>query len=245
MKSFLNPVVIFLVSFVLIQNELTVCGKVFEISVKKGHKISNVSSVLRKYGVKAAVPVPLSNADNNYYYGTVSIGTPAQEFVFDFDTGSSDIWIPSSTCTTTSCSKHKRYDSSASSTFKNVGNKFSIEYADGSKVSGATAYDDMNINGLKISQQGFATVSSMSGTDADKMDGMFGLGYQSGAQSGFPTAIDSAYSQKLIDEKVFAFYLNRDTSASSGGELTIGGVSSKYYTGKSRKDKSIVKITIY
>ena len=68
--------------------------------------------------------------------GTISIGTPAQKFLIDFDTGSSDLWIPSSSCTSSTCKAKDRYTASSSSTSSKKSGTFSIEYGDGSTVSG-------------------------------------------------------------------------------------------------------------
>ena len=68
--------------------------------------------------------------------GTISIGTPAQSFVIDFDTGSSDLWVPSTGCSGLTCALKDKYNPAKSSTSSKKTGTFSIEYGDGSTVSG-------------------------------------------------------------------------------------------------------------
>jgi hypothetical protein len=206
-------------------------GLIHRIALKKGNSTSKGKSwIERRYKLKnAVVPETLTNAMNEYYYGEISLGTPAQTFAVDFDTGSSDLWIPSSNCKT--CSNHKKFNSKASSTYVKDDQKFTIGYGDGSYADGFTSYDNFQLGSLLIKKQGFAQITDESGFDGDKEDGLLGLGYSSLADSGFPTIIDNAYNQKLIPNKIFAFYLNTNEKTSSGGELIIGGIDNNHDTG--------------
>ena len=78
--------------------------------------------------------------DGEEWTGTVSIGTPAQKFIIDFDTGSSDLWVPSSSCR--GCEASHSYKASSSSTSEEQSGTFEIEYGDGSEASGPIYTDD-------------------------------------------------------------------------------------------------------
>ena len=63
------------------------------------------------------------------------------------------------------------------------------------------------------------------------IQGILGLGYQSIAQSKETTVFQNMFSQGLISQNKFSFWLNRDPSQSNGGQLFLGGSNPNYYTG--------------
>lgn len=181
-------------------------------------------------------PVPVSNFLNAQYFSDISIGTPPQEFKVVLDTGSSNLWVPSSECNSIACYLHSKYDHSSSSTYKKNGSSFEIRYGSG-ELSGFVSQDTFQIGDLKVKNQDFAEATSEPGLAFafGRFDGIMGLGYDTISVNGIVPPFYSMLDQGLLDEPVFSFYLSDTNDESSESEAMFGGVNTDHYTGKLTK----------
>jgi phytepsin len=186
----------------------------------------------RKPGIQ---PIALDMKGDAQWYGPVSIGTPPQRFLVLFDTGSSNLWVPSIDCPVweLSCDLHARYDHTQSKTYVKNGEPFSIQYGSGA-ATGFLSNDSLAIGGVTVQNQVFAEVTGEPGIAflAAGFDGVLGLAFDSISVDHATPVWYNLLSQKLVPQPVFAFYLNRqNTGIGQGGELDLGGVDPAHYTG--------------
>jgi cathepsin D len=155
-------------------------------------------------------------------------------FKVQFDTGSSNLWVPSRLCDPSSvdCLIQPQYYSSKSSTYERNGTDFSIGYADGSGVSGFLSKDTVTIGSADIKRQTFAQVISESGFDFQPYAGILGLGFEENSVDGVPLVFENMIKQKLVQRPIFSFFLNGDPNKGPDGVLIFGGVDKDYYTGQ-------------
>ncbi|KAI9757036.1 MAG: Vacuolar protease A [Chaenotheca gracillima] len=179
-------------------------------------------------------PVAVSNFLNAQYFSEIAIGTPPQSFKVVLDTGSSNLWVPSSQCGSIACYLHSKYESTDSSTYKKNGSSFEIRYGSGS-LSGFVSQDTVQIGDIKIKGQDFAEATAEPGLAFafGRFDGILGLGYDTISVNQMVPPFYQMVDQGLLDEPTFAFYLG-DTNNGEGdeSEAIFGGINEDHYSGK-------------
>ena len=210
--------------------------KVVQHTIERRHIADPIEHDRKRMQKRAdTVAVSLAN-EETLYFMRVNIGTPAQSFRLQIDTGSSDLWVNyagSSLCEERSspCSISGTYQPNASSTYQYVNSLFNISYLDGSGSAGDYVKDKVSFGGITLQSQQFGI-----GYDSSTEQSLIGIGYVTneailqypGARS-YSNVPQSLVQAGLINSNAYSLWLN-DLDASTGSIL-FGGVNTGQYSG--------------
>ncbi|KAF9103854.1 Type I transmembrane sorting receptor [Mortierella sp. AM989] len=178
--------------------------------------------------------VPLIDVGrDSEYYGSVQVGTPGQTIRLNFDTGSADIWFPSTACTAAACMNHHRFDNTASSTYRKDGRPWVIVYGDNSGAAGILGSDMVNVGGISVRQTVGLSTHETAQFESSPEDGLFGLGFNSiESVKGVKTFMDNAIANNAIAMPVISAFLpSVRRNGGKDGYYLFGGIDNSRYTG--------------
>ncbi|KIK91413.1 hypothetical protein PAXRUDRAFT_830863 [Paxillus rubicundulus Ve08.2h10] len=189
-------------------------------------------------GASSGIVLSLDMVSTNYYAVAytvpVQVGFSQQNFSLQVDTGSSDLWIASQSCSTAPCSatNGRLYDPSDS---KPADVPFTITYLSGT-VSGPIVWDQVQIGGYTISNQALAAATIVNNEPLSyNFDGILGLAlpFNSKIQQDVPASssntLDGAtFSSNILSltdapsQAFFSLTLSRPGSSQLPSLLGIG-----------------------
>ncbi|KAJ7593038.1 acid protease [Mycena floridula] len=170
---------------------------------------------------------PLTMASDGSYFATIQTGDI--NFRLALDTASSDIWLISSRCSTSTCKAVPRYPLEyESSTFQAVSKNdtaFSVSYLDGTAASGFIARESIVVANLTAPSQALGLITNSNVPFADKTSGILGLGFP--RLSGMPDSLNDSQpfftglaEQGVLEYPLFGLSLTRDST----GSLSFGAI---------------------
>jgi hypothetical protein len=149
------------------------------------------------------------------YYGAMNVG--GQVFNADFDTGSSDTFVPGPNCA--GCAGNTRYDEGGT----DEGNTTTVTYGSG-MITGENFLDTVGVAGLVAQKSNVVSLTSAMGFSDPNAPALLGMGFSTIAQSEQPTYFENLIAQKKVKRPEFSFFLGRASSGTTAySELTLGG----------------------
>ncbi|OBZ82782.1 Mucorpepsin [Choanephora cucurbitarum] len=226
--------------------------------LEEARKKYNLITKRQQLDKRAEHNAPLYNDQGSQYLVQVGIGTPAQNFTVTLDTGSSDLWVPSTQCPQSNCPFY-RFDPSKSSTLKQLNAPFAIQYGIGS-VNGTYYTDTVTVGGATVQNQQFGLASmtedimqadpSAGGPGSSAPDsyntssnqnvegnGILGLGYpgltqaNSQGEGAYNPFVFNLVAQNIISDPIFSIFLNSVSETGWSGEIIFGGIDDSKFDG--------------
>eukprot|EP00948_MAST-09A_sp_MAST-9A-sp1_P003943 g3943.t1 len=213
-------------------------NKAFTVTQKGSRTTSN--SLFQSLSIHSN-DVEMYDFMNAQYYAPISLGTPEQDFTVILDTGSSNLWVPSSKCKglfNLACWNPfiKKYHADKSTSTKQSNfSDFKIQYGSGDLVA-TIANDLLRIGDVNVRMDFGEAVKESWNFGLSKFDGILGLGLPPISVQGMPTFFENllnSYGQRYSEHfglKGFSFWFNTTTSETpdaNGGVFTIGGIDEK------------------
>ncbi|KAK4502804.1 hypothetical protein PRZ48_006230 [Zasmidium cellare] len=193
-------------------------------------EILQKASLVHKRDTDAEDPLTdqVEGDEDELYYGPGTIGAAQQRFTFDFDTGSSDTFVPGPQCgTAQGCPHPQKYNQQG----QDEHNTTSITYGSG-QVTGENYFDTLTVAGLTAQKQNIVSLTQAAGFNTSDADGLLGLAFPSIAASKSTPYFFNLVNQGTVNPTEFSFYLGRQKSGTAqNSELTLGGRDEAKYTG--------------
>lgn len=164
---------------------------------KSNHRGASARASLRRRLVTENLLDQVEDPDfDEQYYGPIEVGYRSTEQIFtvQFDTGSSDLFIPGPQCTSNEgCPFNKKYDQGG--VYR--GQTTVVQYGSG-YVQGDDFTDSVNVAGLTATNQGLISLTQATGFNTSSSDGLLGMGFTALAASGFTTFFENLMSQNKV-----------------------------------------------
>ncbi|KAF8623678.1 hypothetical protein AX17_007376 [Amanita inopinata Kibby_2008] len=169
------------------------------------------------------------------YLGVVHIGTPPRPFELLMDSGSADMWVGGEHCRGDdggSCGNHTFLGPSSSSTYHDLGRKWSIAYGTGA-VSGEIVQDSVTVAGLNLPSMKFGVAFNESSDftpDYIPFDGLVGLAQSKIlSRQSTRTLVEALFDAGRISQIITSYKIPRFADGKRDGELTFGGMDPAKY----------------
>jgi len=165
------------------------------------------------------------------YFGDVTIGTPPQRFTVVFDTGSGNLFVPGTECSSVACQFHRQFTEFGSTTFRpsvcgtyegKPTDRMRIQFGTGF-MEGKCVQDEICISGLCTSSNFLeATAESSKPFYHFTFDGVMGLGLSKMARTKDFSLMHQLSSRQKLKQQIFSVFLSAQEDETS--EVTFGDI---------------------